>query len=119
VRTVPPGSAVAMTRASTADPLLARARSQAALRARVLGTASATSHARRKRCCAASREPTPDPDLLARGPEAVLYAILDAVGDGYPLVSLAGACWKAALFGHSSPGTAPSGHGTQLAARYH
>src|SRR5689334_16457511 len=59
VRTVPPGSAAAVTSASTADPVRALARSQAARRASGTGTLSATSHVRRKRLCAASRGPSP------------------------------------------------------------
>jgi hypothetical protein len=58
-RTVPRGSATAMTSASAADPVRAVARSQAARRASLTGTLSTTSQVRRKRCCAASRDPSP------------------------------------------------------------
>ncbi len=57
--TVPPGSATAVTRASTADPVCARARSQAALRASARGTVSAMSHVRRNLCWTASLGPSP------------------------------------------------------------
>ena len=59
VRTVPAGSATAVTSASTADPARALARSRAARRASGTGTLSATSQVRRKRLCAASRDPSP------------------------------------------------------------
>ncbi len=64
VRTVPPGSATAATRASTADPVCASVRSQAARRASGTGTLSATSQVRRNRWCAASLDPSPVRDSI-------------------------------------------------------
>jgi hypothetical protein len=59
VSTVPPGSANATTRASTADPRRASRRSRAARRARDSGIASAMSHVLRNRFSFASRPACP------------------------------------------------------------
>jgi hypothetical protein len=59
VSAVPPGSANAMTRASTAEPRRARLRSSAARRASGSETPSTTSHVFRKRFASASRAAWP------------------------------------------------------------